>query len=269
MPELPEVEIVCRMLSNEILGKTILKVQINRYDLRTQITKNLDEVIQGHYISKIIRKGKYIVFILSNQYYVIIHLGMSGTLLCDHNYATAKHNHVLFFLSDNKLLIFNDPRRFGLITLLNHKQYLEFFKDFGVDPLSDNFNTEYLYSYFNRKTTIKSLLMNNKIVSGIGNIYAIEGLFTAKVLPTRLTTNISFVECKAIIQSVKNILLLSITHGGSSIKDYRSPTGIKGNFQNYFSVYNRAGQLCYICNNQIAIIKQHGRSTFLCYKCQF
>ncbi|GAT75296.1 formamidopyrimidine-DNA glycosidase [Ehrlichia ruminantium] len=268
MPELPEVEIVCKILSTKIVGKTILKIQINRYDLRTRITEKLADVVQRCYISKILRKGKYIIFILNNQYYIVIHLGMSGTLICNHDYVTMKHDHVLFFFNDNQILVFNDPRRFGSITLLTYKQYLEYFKDFGIDPLSDNFNTEYLYSSLNRKTSIKSLLMNNKIITGIGNIYSTESLFIAKVLPTKLTTNISQLECTTIVENLKNILLLSIKHGGSSIRNYVSPTGTKGNFQNYFSVYNRAGLLCYICNNKISMIKQHGRSTFFCSHCQ-
>ncbi|AHX04657.1 DNA-formamidopyrimidine glycosylase family protein [Ehrlichia japonica] len=187
MPELPEVEIICRTLSTEILNKTILNIEINRYDLRIPVTRDLCDIAIDNSISQITRKGKYIILMLSNQYYIIIHLGMSGNLICNENYIKQKeHNQIIFYLSDNKLLTFNDPRRFGIVISLNYNQYTEFFKDFGIDALSGEFNTDYLYSTVHKKCTIKSLLMNNKFVIGIGNIYSTESLFLAGISPNRL-----------------------------------------------------------------------------------
>ena len=269
MPELPEIEIACRTLSTEILNKIILNIKINRYDLRIPVTQNLCDITIGNSISQITRKGKYIILMLSNQYYIIIHLGMSGNLICNENYIKQKkHNHIIFYLSDNKLLVFNDPRRFGIVILLNYSQYTEFFKDFGIDALSDDFNTDYLYSTIYKKCTIKSLLMNNKFVIGIGNIYSTESLFLAGVSPNRLVKNLSIVECNSIVDKIKNILLFSIENGGSSIKDYVSPLGIRGTFQNHFLVYNRAKKQCYKCSNFISVTKINGRSTFFCSYCQ-
>ena len=269
MPELPEVEIVCNALSAEILGKIILKVEVKKYDLRMQVTQNLNNITTGHQILEITRKGKYIILFLSNQHYIIIHLGMSGKLICKKDYIGKKHNHVIFSFSDDKLLIFHDPRRFGIVILLDYNQYIEFFKDLGVDPLSNGFNADYLYKIFNKKTTsIKSLLMNNKIVTGIGNIYATESLFMTGILPNRSVKDISITECDNLIYNIKNVLSLSIKNGGSSIKDFISPFGIKGNFQNHLLVYNRVGKSCYKCSNPISIMKQGGRSTFFCSYCQ-
>ena len=269
MPELPEVEIVRNALSAEILGKIILKVQVNKYNLRMQVTQNLNSMTAGHQICNITRKGKYIILVLSNQYYIIIHLGMSGKLIFKKDYIGKKHNHVIFFVSDDKLLIFHDPRRFGIVILLDHDQYINFFQDFGVDPLSNEFSTDYLYKIFNKKTTnIKSLLMDNKIITGIGNIYSTESLFMTGILPSRSVKDISITECENLICNIKNVLLLSIKNGGSSIKDFISPFGIKGNFQDHLLVYNRAGKLCYKCNNPISMMKQGGRSTFFCSYCQ-
>ncbi|ABD45492.1 formamidopyrimidine-DNA glycosylase [Ehrlichia chaffeensis str. Liberty] len=269
MPELPEVEIVCRALSSQILGKTILDIEVNRYDLRVPVTQNLCDIAVNSSVFQVLRKGKYIVLVLSNQYYLVIHLGMSGNLIYSESYIKQKkHNHVIFHFSNNNLLIFNDPRRFGIVILLTYSQYIEFFKNFGVDALSDEFNTNYLYNTSNKRCTIKSLLMNNKFVTGIGNIYSTESLFLAGIAPNRFVKDLSIIECNNIIDGVKNILLYSIENGGSSIKDYTSPFGIRGTFQNHFLVYNRTRQQCYKCNSSILVIKQNGRSTFFCPYCQ-
>ncbi|QXK91892.1 bifunctional DNA-formamidopyrimidine glycosylase/DNA-(apurinic or apyrimidinic site) lyase [Neoehrlichia mikurensis] len=267
MPELPEIEVITQFFCGKILGKSVFDVIINRTDLRLPIEKNFRDLVINQKILNVYRKAKYIIILLSNNLRIIIHLGMSGKLLYAENYKFTQHDHVIFVLNDKSYVIFNDARRFGLVVIFDNIQYKRFCKKFGLEPLIREFNTSYLINNLT-KCSIKSLLMNNKIVVGIGNIYASEILFKAHVLPYRVANTLSFNECVHIVQNIKIVLDYAIKAGGSTIKDYTSPLGLIGHFQKKFMVYGREGKLCYLCKSSILKINQNGRSTFFCSKCQ-
>ncbi|KJV68941.1 bifunctional DNA-formamidopyrimidine glycosylase/DNA-(apurinic or apyrimidinic site) lyase [Candidatus Neoehrlichia procyonis] len=268
MPELPEVEVITRFFCGKILNKSVLDVIIHRADLRIPVGKNFRDLVLNQKILNIYRKAKYIIILLSNHQRIIIHLGMSGKLFYTKDYKFNTHDHIVFVLNDKSYVTFNDARRFGLVAIFDDMQYVNFCKKFGIEPLCKEFNAHYLSHYLTR-CSIKSLLMNNKIVVGIGNIYASEILFKARILPYRVADTLSFNECIQITQTTKVVLDCAIKAGGSTIKDYISPIGLRGYFQENFMVYGRMEQPCYLCKSSIQKIKQSGRSTFFCYKCQF
>ncbi|MGL9725750.1 MAG: bifunctional DNA-formamidopyrimidine glycosylase/DNA-(apurinic or apyrimidinic site) lyase [Wolbachia sp.] len=267
MPELPEVEVISKCLFDKIKNKQISSITINNWNLRVPITKNIDDLLKCRVISDIKRRGKYIIWYTDNNIAIIIHLGMSGKLI----YAQVgnKHDHVVFLFSDNTSIAFNDPRRFGLVIALNEEQEANFFNDFGIEPLTDEFNGDYLQKLLkNRKVNIKSILMNNKLVVGVGNIYASESLFRARISPLRPAQDLTYTECEKLTAEIKNTLSDAITAGGSTLKDYTQPSGSAGYFQNNFYVYGKVQKPCRICNNIITLVRQNGRSTYFCNACQ-
>ncbi|AIL65854.1 Formamidopyrimidine-DNA glycosylase [Rickettsiales bacterium Ac37b] len=272
MPELPEVETVSRGLKKEILGHTIDHVIINNVKLREPIPSNLSEIIAGAQILDILRKAKYILCQLNNGYTLIFHLGMTGKLLISFNpYIPDKHDHAIFQLSNNKNIIFNDVRRFGLITITESDKLhlLPIFNKPIIEPLSDQFNIEYLTKKLkNKQIPIKMALMDNSVVVGVGNIYSNEALFRAKINPRRASNTLTLEELSLLITTIKNILIEAINLGGSTFRDYTDASGKTGNFQNKFTVYNRYGKNCMVCSGVIERIKQGGRSTFYCIHCQ-
>ena len=197
---------------------------------------------------------------------------MSGRFtLQNSNYITKKHDHVIFHLNNYKYLVFNDARRFGLIdiSLLNELEKHRFFKNLGPEPLSDGFSTEYLYEKLRaRNIPIKNSLMDNSIVVGIGNIYASESLFLAKINPMRPSCTLLLNEVENLIAAAKNVLAKAIKAGGTTLKDFVSGDNTPGYFKQELFVYGRNGQNCLACNNIILKIKQSGRATFFCPSCQ-
>ncbi|MFV9875018.1 MAG: bifunctional DNA-formamidopyrimidine glycosylase/DNA-(apurinic or apyrimidinic site) lyase [Rickettsiales endosymbiont of Dermacentor nuttalli] len=272
MPELPEVETIVRELKQEILEHTISNVTVNHIKLRQSIPINLATLTINTKILNITRKAKYILWQLSNNYTLIFHLGMTGKLLISgDSYLVNKHDHVLFQISNQKNIIFNDVRRFGLVTIekSNALKLLSIFNKPIMEPLSNEFNLEYLTNKLkNKQTPIKTALMDNNIVVGIGNIYSNESLFRAKISPKRASNTLNSQELSTLIMVIKNILLEAINLGGSTFRDYANTTGKSGNFQSKFNVYNRHGKNCITCSSIIERIKQAGRSTFYCTKCQ-
>lgn len=272
MPELPEVETISKGLKKEILGERISKILINNPKLRQPIPTNLVQIITGTQILDITRKAKYILCHLTNNYTLIFHLGMTGKLLIyNGSYIVTKHDHAIFELFNNKNLIFNDIRRFGLVTmgLSSELESLPIFNKPIMEPLSEEFNLEYLAKKLkNKQTPIKTALMDNNIVVGVGNIYSNESLFRAKISPKRASNTLTSAELSLLITTIKEVLIEAIKLGGSTFKDYASASGKSGKFQNKFTVYNRYGQNCLICTATIERIKQAGRSTFYCLKCQ-
>ncbi|MDR2831399.1 MAG: bifunctional DNA-formamidopyrimidine glycosylase/DNA-(apurinic or apyrimidinic site) lyase [Rickettsiales bacterium] len=269
MPELPEVEVISNFLLDKIKNKQISNVTVNNWNLRVPITKNIDDVLKNKVVSDIKRRGKYMIWNTDNVA-VIIHLGMSGKLIyAECNQAQNKHDHVVFLFSDNTSIIFNDPRRFGLVIVLNKEQEMNFFDDFGIEPLTDEFNGNYLQKLLkNKKVNIKSALINNKLIVGVGNIYASESLFRARLSPLRPAQDLTYRECEKLAAEIKNTLNDAITAGGSTLKDYAQPSGSVGYFQNSFYVYGKVQKPCKICNNIITLIRQNGRSTYFCNVCQ-
>ncbi len=272
MPELPEVETIRQSLLNRILNHKIIKVnRITNLKLKQHIPINI-ELIERAIILSVERRSKYLIIKLDNKVNLIIHLGMSGKLLIkDHDYFPQKHDHFSIKLDNNLNLIYNDPRRFGLIDICDEAQMNEYslFKNLGVEPFSSNFTTDYLINKFkNKKQPIKLTIMDNNILVGVGNIYASESLFLSKIPPLKPANQLLHHEVDLLRKNIITVLNNAIMHGGSSLKDYSNINGEKGYFQNNFYVYGRIGQNCKICCSEIKKLVLGGRSTFYCHNCQ-
>ena len=286
MPELPEVEIVRQSLTKNIKGKKINKILVRNRNLRFKLKPSFEEKLKNKIITNIDRFSKYLIIELENKSYCIVHLGMSGTIHIIKNKKKSlftntsfyhspklpkKHNHIEFIFDDMKL-IYNDPRRFGFFQLIRNIDELnKKFDNFGPEPFSKKFNLDYLKSYFKeKKKDIKSFLLDQKFVSGIGNIYASEILFLSRIHPQSSAKNLDTTHCKKIIKNSKKILISAIKKGGSTIKDFKNILGDTGKFQKEFKVYGRDKKNCkrLSCSGIISKITQANRSTFYCKKCQ-
>ena len=280
MPELPEVETITRNLNSNLVGQKLLSINFHREDI---IAKKLNPVSKdlliGESIIKVFRYGKYLLFQFTNNYLMIVHLRMTGKLLYlpllseeDKNlYLNHKHTHVIFNFSEGQL-IFNDVRRFGKIYFSKIDNSVSFEKllNSGPDALSENFSKDYLYRRAQRspKKAIKTFLLDQKIVAGIGNIYADECLFLAAIKPNRPAASLSIEESSTLHDKIIEVLEESIRSGGTTFSDYRTADNHKGNFQNKLFVYGRAGENCRICSNKLESIKLAGRTTVYCPNCQ-
>ncbi len=276
MPELPEVEIVRRGLEPALKDKSIDSITLNRMDLRVPIPSNFKECVEGSVAQSIMRRGKYILVFFDNQHGFVLHLGMSGRVNIygpRDEYTPAKHDHVVFHMADKTRIVFNDPRRFGMLYLTSEAKWQEEkpFSEMGPEPLGNNFSGEALYERLNkRRTSIKSALLNQHIVSGVGNIYACEALFEANIDPHRLACDVPRAECDLLAQAIRGVLERAIAAGGSSLKDYAHTDGSLGYFQHGFKVYDREGTPCPECDcdiiktSGIKRVVQSGRSTFFC-----
>ena len=286
MPELPEVEIVKQSLNKKIKSSIIKKVLVRNRNLRFKIPPNFEKNLKNKVVIKIKRLSKYIILELSNQMHLIIHLGMSGTIhiinedsknsLTNTSFYSSKklpkkHNHIEILFSKFKI-IYNDPRRFGFFKIINGKKELNhFFSKLGPEPFSKFFNYSYLLKSFkNKKKNIKNFLLDQKFVSGIGNIYASEILYYSGIDPFKEANKIAKHEYKKIINFSKIVLQDSIKKGGSSIRDFKNTSGTEGLFQNNFKVYQRNNLNCLKKKCSGVIVKKFisKRSTFFCNSCQ-
>ncbi len=286
MPELPEVEIVRQSLKKNVVGKKINKVLVRNRNLRFKLKPSFEKKLTNTHILNIKRFSKYIILELKNKYFCIVHLGMSGTIhLIKNNKKNLftntsfynspnlpkKHNHIELIF-DNIKLIYNDPRRFGFFQLFKNRDELaRRLKNYGPEPFDKSFSIKYLMNYFkDKKKDIKSFLLDQNFVSGIGNIYANEILYLSKLNPLKPAKDLKRFQCKNIIINSKKILSNAIREGGSSIRDFKNTIGKKGHFQNKFKVYGRNKLNCkrLSCNGIIYKIKQSNRSTFMCKICQ-
>ena len=288
MPELPEVEVVKRSLTRKVQNLIIQKVNIKDSKLRYHIDKNKFRKITGLRIKKIERKSKFLLFFLNKNFIMMVHLGMTGKFFFVDRKNTKlktsfyynidykkeqKYDRVEFILNKNQKLIYNDVRKFGFIKLLSDKKYKNNFhlKHLGPEPLKNTFNYTYFKNYIKgRSRVIKDILMDQKFVSGLGNIYANEILFLSKVKPSRKVKNLKEFELKKIINFTKEVLKNAIELGGSSIKDFSSSNGKKGSFQQHFNVYGKKGATCSNTTCKSIIVKSSisNRSTFFCDNCQ-
>ena len=286
MPELPEVEIVRQSLDQNIQQKRIKKVIIKNRNLRFKIPLKFEELLKNKLIKKVSRFSKYLILNFSDNSFCLIHLGMSGTIhLIKKNNLNKfsntsfynspnlpkKHNHIEIQFKDLKV-IYNDPRRFGFFKFIEDKRSLsDRFSHLGPEPFSKNYNLKYFSKYFlNKRKDIKSFLIDQKFVSGIGNIYASEILFLSKINPNKQAMKLSEKDYKKIISFSKSILSRAIKKGGSSIRDFKNTSGETGNFQKEFKVYQRENQNCLRnkCTGKIKKIFISNRSTFFCNTCQ-
>ncbi len=269
MPELPEVETTVRGLS-VILRQKIINVTIHTKKLRFNIPLNIKKKLTNTKISNIRRIAKYIIIDLDNDYSLIIHLGMSGRLkISNIKQQRDKHDHFFIYFNNCKKLIFNDQRKFGFIDIINTEKLpkQKYIMNLGIDALSKDLSPDFLYNkIYKSEVPIKQILLNQKIISGIGNIYASEILFDAKISPLLFGKDLNISLIMQLITSIRKILKKAIKYGGSSIRDYKSTDGTLGNFQSNFKVYNKAGKT--IKKDKVLKIVQYGRSTFYCPKLQ-
>ena len=286
MPELPEVEIVRRSLDEKIKQKKVKKVIVRNRNLRFKIPLNFGRFLKNKKIIKVQRFSKYLILCLSDSSYCLLHLGMSGTVHLIHsnkkNSITntsfynspelpKKHNHIEIIFEGMKI-VYNDPRRFGFFQIIKNSNLLEKkFAHLGPEPFQSKFNLNYVFSFFKGKEkSIKSFLLDQNFVSGIGNIYASEILFYCNIKPSKKAKQLSTDEYKKIIFFSKSVLKKAIKKGGSSIRNFKNTRGENGSFQKEFNVYNRNNKGCLKNNCDGKIMKKiiANRSTFFCNICQ-
>ncbi len=286
MPELPEVEIVKKSLSKMIINTKIASIKINNKNLRYKLANNFKKDLINEKIIKISRRSKYLIFHFKKKF-LLLHLGMTGKLLIKRKidnemFKTSfyydlnilpKHNHIYFSLNNKLILIYNDVRRFGFLKVYKNVNLnnIKFLNKLGLEPLTKSFNKKYFKNFIQkRRLKIKSLLMDQTFVCGLGNIYINEALFMSKINPTRWCYSLSDNEIKKLILNIKTILMFSISKGGSSIKDFKNTSGKKGSFQQFFKVYGKENQNCsrVSCSGKIKKILISNRSSFYCDFCQ-
>ncbi len=275
MPELPEVETTRRGLVPIFEKRKIAKVIKRRDKIRIPIPKDFEKRIEGQRVISIKRRAKYLQIFLGSDDVIICHLGMSGKFIIrkkdDQDFE--KHDHVIFETDNGDMAIYNDPRRFGVITICkgdeleNHK----LFKDVAVEPLGNEFNGEYLLKKIkSRKAPIKTTLLDQKVVAGLGNIYVCEALNLSKISPLRIASSLTPDEIEKLVPIIRGVLNRAIEAGGSSLKDFAKVDGELGYFQHQFVTYGREGEGCKNenCLGTILRMTQSGRSTFYCSSCQ-
>jgi len=270
MPELPEVETTRCGIIPHVEGQKIDQVTIRHFQLRWPIPDNLAEILTSQTVHSIKRRAKYLLFQCDSGT-LIIHLGMSGHLqIVSESDPIAKHSHLDIKLDNGEILRFTDPRRFGAVLwtsdaieqhpLLNH---------LGPEPLSDKFSAHYLHKISrNRRTTIKTFIMNGKHVVGVGNIYANEALFLSGIHPKLLAGKLSKAKATILVDIIKEVLEKAIKAGGTTLKDFKNSEGKPGYFAQQLNVYGREGEVCTQCGTHIKHFKEAQRATFFCPKCQ-
>ena len=274
MPELPEVETVCRALSKVIKNSRIKKIEFYRKDLRWQVKDNFEVTLKNNIFIDPYRRGKYILIPTNTDKIFLIHLGMSGQIRIKKKDIVQKHDHMRLIVENNNkhfVITYNDSRRFGYIDLFKKKELREHFllSKIGVEPLGRGLTIEYLQNNFNKRViNIKNALIDQKIIAGIGNIYASEILYKAKINPLREVNSLSKNDLNSIITYTKIILKKSIDVGGTTIRDHMQPDGSLGYFTQKLQVYGKTNEKCKTCNSFIVKEVISNRSTFVCRHCQ-
>jgi formamidopyrimidine-DNA glycosylase len=293
MPELPEVEIIRRGLEPVLVGARIAKLEQRRLDLRVPLPKDFAKRLAGRRIEAVGRRAKYLLIDLDDGAALVIHLGMTGSLRIERSgkdrvapgafhYARGKdalHDHIVFHLSNGATITYNDVRRFGLMTLVLRSELADhpLFKHLGIEPLGNELDRTALARLFGRKAApLKAALVDQRLVAGLGNIYACEALHRAHLSPLRAARTIATksgaanARAERLAQAIRDVLEEALGAGGSSIRDYRQADGNSGSFQENFRVYDREHEPCPTpgCRGVIQRIVQSGRSTFFCPRCQ-
>ena len=286
MPELPEVETIVNDLNKKILKNKIISININLKKIIKSPILEFTSTLKNNSFKNIIRRGKLIIFeLIKKNKFLLIHLIMTGQLIYQKNKEITagghgenkdliklpnKYSHLIFNFINGGKLFFNDQRQFGVVKLVNQKQLEEYLINFGVEPLSKDFTLKKLQDVLkNKKVNIKSFLLNQKHIVGIGNIYADEILFASLILPTRKVYSLSQKEIKKLYNNIKKILEKAINARGTTFNNYRDSDGNKGNFINLLKVYQRQGKICLKCKKAtIQKDKVAGRGTHFCKICQ-
>ncbi len=281
MPELPEVESLRRILARSLVGRTIVRARVVEKRLRRTVAADFATRVASHRIVRLSRRAKYLIIELDNAHAgggaaMIVHLGMSGSLThrgdgFDAGAFDPRHDHVEFELDDRSRLVYNDPRRFGLIRLVPAAALATApeLKQLGPEPLSAAFNADYLAGIARgRRAAIKNLIMDQAVVAGIGNIYASEILFRAGVRPTRRAARVSRRELERIVAATAPILRAAIGSRGTTFRSYRDSRGRPGRFAARLMVYGREGEPCLVCGSAIRAVVVGQRASFFCPHCQ-
>jgi len=282
MPELPEVETVMRGLAPVMQGQVIAQAYVNRPNLRWPFPLQMAQRLTGQTVLELRRRSKYILMDLSGGETLLVHLGMSGRMLISgdplgrfvHTHpAPAKHDHVVFDMANKARVTFNDPRRFGAMDLMSTAQGEDhpLLKQIGPEPFGNAFNETYLCAMLTgRKMPIKTALLDQKIIAGLGNIYVCEALFRAGISPLCRAADLSQARVAVLVPVIRQVLHEAIEAGGSSLRDFRQADGELGYFQHNFAVYGREGKVCSNdgCAGLISRVVQSGRSSFYCDQCQ-
>lgn len=270
MPELPEVETIMQGLIPHIKGLTIQQVIIRQPQLRWPVPLDLNDQLQQQKIIHLSRRGKYLLIQMATGT-LIIHLGMSGSLrVLPQDSPPTRHDHLDIILSDNKLLRYNDPRRFGAILMTeDNPETHTLLKSLGPEPLDPLFNGAWLKkAALKRQVAIKPFIMNSKIVTGIGNIYAAEALFLAKIHPLTEAGKLTQQQCEQLVKSIKEVLQSAISQGGTTLKDFVNSDGKPGYFSQKLHVYGRTNLPCTTCGSPLQSLLLGQRSTVFCGQCQ-
>ena len=287
MPELPEVEIVRRGLEPALDGRVFARVDQHRPDLRFPLPENFAARLRGRKVERLERRGKYLLAHLSGGHVLLMHLGMTGCFTVHvengsvnaNAVSRASHDHIVFHMQGGDTVTYNDPRRFGFMLLVDEKHLDEhpLLHHLGIEPLSKALTAEYLAQHAHgKKVSLKPFLADQRIIAGLGNIYACEALYRARLSPKRGAATIASKTGKpneraqALVPAIREVLDDAIKAGGSSMRDYRQANGELGSFQHAFCVYGREGKPCLRkgCGGTVRRIVQAGRSTFYCPRCQ-
>lgn len=270
MPELPEVETTCNGIRSALIKQSLAQVIIRHHQLRQPIPKNQLRSCMGQSVQAVTRRGKYILLEMEAST-LIIHLGMSGYLSILNPYLPPKkHDHIDLIFSNHCMLRYTDPRRFGLwahtcFTAQEHP----LLSRLGIEPLSEDFTAAVLYEKSQAHTmALKKFIMDPRIIVGVGNIYASESLFVAQLHPLKAANTLSKKECERLCRAIKKILSQAIDQGGTTLKDFMSPTGKPGYFRQTLQAYGRENQPCPQCQNPIQSLTIGGRNSFFCARCQ-
>ena len=270
MPELPEVETIRGHLAPHVEGRTLEAVEV--LDARWCMPLAPSEIvhaIEGRVVERLSRRGKYLVWELSDDVYLLMHLRMTGTLLLDPD-SPSRHPRVRFDVGDH-VLVFDDPRRFGTGELALGPEALAAFFDarLGVEPLGRDFTGDQLYALAKTsRAPVKAFLLDQKRVAGVGNIYADEALFRARVHPLRPANRLTRAQCAAIRDAVVESLMAGLEAKGATIDDFRDPYGVSGSFQDQFLVHLREHEPCVNCGHRVRKLRAAGRGTYVCERCQ-
>jgi formamidopyrimidine-DNA glycosylase len=270
VPELPEVETIRRALALRLAGRRIVGVVQRRPDLRFPLPAKLPGRLAGRAFASFGRRAKYLLARLDDDHTLLLHLGMSGRLLLD-GPAMGPHEHLTFELDDGGVLRFVDPRRFGMLDLVPTRRLAEHprLAGLGLEPLDPGFDGAALWAaLIGRQSALKLALMDQRLVAGVGNIYASESLFRARLSPRRIAGHLRPRQADRLASAIRAVLEDAIGAGGSSLRDYVQTDGTLGVFQNRFAVYGRAGQPCPACARPVGKLVQGNRATFFCAGCQ-
>jgi formamidopyrimidine-DNA glycosylase len=276
VPELPEVESLRQMLARSIVGRSFRHATVKEARLRRLVTPELASEIRGRKIERVGRRAKYLLIEMAGDHLMLVHLGMSGSLThrghgFDSGAFDPRHDHIEFSLDDGSVLVYNAPRRFGLIKIVGRAELDDIaeLKDLGPEPLGREFTASYLWQTTRGRTAaIKNLLMDQRIVAGVGNIYASEILFRALVRPTRRAGKITREETGRIVAATRQVLREAIGSRGTTFRSYRDSRGRPGRFAQLLCVYDREGKPCPKCNTPIRGIVLGQRSSYYCPRCQ-